>query len=59
MEAPISMKPIIQVTESDLTTYFNSDSLYEETEGSLAGQKFPSAWRTDDNYKQKKTFMYI
>ena len=52
--APISMKPIIQVTQSDLTTYFNSDSLYEETEGSLAGQKFPSAWRTDDNYKQRK-----
>lgn len=51
---PISMKPIIQVTQSDLTTYFNSDSLYEETEGVLAGQKFPVAWKTDDNYKQHK-----
>lgn len=51
---PISMKPIIQVTQSDLTTYFNSDSLYEETEGDLAGQKFPSAWKTDNNFKQHK-----
>lgn len=51
---PNSMKPIIQVTQSDLTTYFNSDSLYEETEGDLRGQKFPSAWKTDENFKQHK-----
>lgn len=51
---PNSMKPIIQVTQSDLTTYFNSDSLYEETEGDLKGQKFPSAWKTDENFKQHK-----
>lgn len=51
---PISMKPIIQVTQSDLQTYFGSDSLYEETEGDLAGQKFPTAWKTDENYLQRK-----
>lgn len=51
---PVSMKPIIQVTQSDLTTYFNSDGLYEETEGALAGQKFPTAWKTDENFRQHK-----
>lgn len=51
---PITMKPIIQVTLDDLQTYFDSSSLYEETTGSLAGQKFPEKWRTDNNYDQHK-----
>ena len=50
----VSMKPTIQVTQSDLQTYFASDSLYTETEGDLAGQSFPSAWQNDSNYKQHK-----
>ena len=49
-----SMKPIIQVTQSDLQTWFNCDSLYTETEGSLAGQSFPSSWQNDTNYRQHK-----
>lgn len=50
----VSMKPTIQVTQSDLQTYFNSSSLYTETSGDLEGQSFPSSWQNDDNYKQHK-----
>lgn len=49
-----SMKPIIQVTASDLQTYFNSSALYTETEGDLVGQSFPESWRNDNNYLQHK-----
>lgn len=50
----ISMKPIIQVTSNDLSTYFDSTDLYEETEGDLKGYKYPSAWRNNANYEQHK-----
>lgn len=50
----ISMKPIIQVTSSDLTNYFGSSELYEETEGVLKGYKYPSAWKNNANYEQHK-----
>ena len=50
----ISMKPIIQVTANDLSTYFGSSDLYTETEGDLSGYKYPSAWRGNANYEQHK-----
>lgn len=49
-----SMKPIIQVTSSLLRSNFNSEELYEETEGSLRGQKFPLFWRNNNTFDMVK-----
>ena len=52
-----SMKPIIQVTSSDLSTYFDgSTGLYTETSGDLAGFSYPTSWqgKTDDATIQMK-----
>lgn len=50
-----SMRPIIQVTETDLTTTFESEAeLYTESGGDLDGCKYPSKWRDDENYKTMK-----
>lgn len=49
-----SMKPIIQVDAELLQSNFNSTELYEETEGELAGQKFPKSWQGDQNYDMVK-----
>ena len=51
----VSMKPIIQVTQDDLNLYFNGSSgLYEETDGDLAGYKYPTDWKDNANYSQAK-----
>ena len=49
-----SMKPIIQVDAKLLQSDFASTELYEETEGLLAGQKFPKSWQNNSNYDMLK-----
>lgn len=51
----LSMRPIIQVTEADLTGVFESEAeLYEESGNGLDGCKYPTKWRGDDNYDTMK-----